>query len=241
MAATMPVPRSRASRRTSRSRSSRSSTRRSPGIGETASTTRGRCKSRCAKRSRRPFGGGAEAAPPPIASPRPIETEGDARAIPPRRARRRSAPRRGVRESPSSAPATAENDARVETARELFRHVDRLLPGVRQFGWEHPSTERALRTAFEAFAEALVRQPGVALDVRPYSPGARAHGLGAVAAVRFGPVQSLRVRRPRGPRRARAHSRRAPVFLRLLLLDPVRDPRRRTISSRRSGSARSST
>ncbi len=63
--------------------------------------------------------------------------------------------------------AVAANDSRVETARELFRHVDRILPSVRQFGWKHPATERALRTAFEAFAGALAKQPAVALGNPP--------------------------------------------------------------------------
>ena len=71
--------------------------------------------------------------------------------------------------------AVPESDPRVETARELFRHIDRIFPSARQFGWEHPATERALRTAFEAFAEALAKQPRVELSVRPYSLLAHGH------------------------------------------------------------------
>ncbi|MEO6574117.1 MAG: protein kinase, partial [Polyangiaceae bacterium] len=64
----------------------------------------------------------------------------------------------------------AENDPRVVSLRDLFKQVDRLLPSVRQFGWEHPATERTLRTAFEAFAEALAKEPALArMAVRPYS------------------------------------------------------------------------
>ena len=73
--------------------------------------------------------------------------------------------------APIEAPVP-ENDPRVEKARDLFRHVDRVLPNVRQLGWDHPSTERAMRTTFEAFAHAI--GPGkelreLALTVRPYS------------------------------------------------------------------------
>ncbi len=64
----------------------------------------------------------------------------------------------------------AENDPRVVGLRDLFKQVDRLLPSVRQFGWDHPATERTLRTAFEAFAEALGKEPALArMAVRPYS------------------------------------------------------------------------
>jgi serine/threonine protein kinase len=64
----------------------------------------------------------------------------------------------------------SENDPRVVTARDVLRHIDHVLPSVRQFGWKHPATDRSLRTAYEAFAEVLARDP-VALDVtiRPYS------------------------------------------------------------------------
>jgi serine/threonine protein kinase len=69
-----------------------------------------------------------------------------------------------------------ENDARVTSAREVIKHVERLLPNVRQFGWEHPATDRALRTAFDSFAETLARldQP-VELAIRPYSMLAFGH------------------------------------------------------------------
>ena len=121
-------------------------------------------------------------------------------------------------------PVAAENDPRVETARELFRHVDRVLPSVRQFGWEHPATERALRTAFEAFAEALAKQPAVALGVRPYS--LEAHGnavwepgppFDAVPYNLFAcGIRSLRVGRG-------LTFDELTRLLDLLLLDPVRD------------------
>jgi hypothetical protein len=44
------------------------------------------------------------------------------------------------------------------------------LPSVRQFGWEHPATERTLRTAFEAFSEALGKDADLGrVGIRPYS------------------------------------------------------------------------
>ncbi len=63
-----------------------------------------------------------------------------------------------------------ENDPRVQATRDLMKQVDRLLPSVRQFGWSHPATERTLRTAFEAFAEGLNKDPAsLSVTLRPYS------------------------------------------------------------------------
>ena len=73
------------------------------------------------------------------------------------------------KEAAPAEPVVPETDPRVETARELFRHVDRLFPSVRQFGWDHPATERSLRTAFEGFTEALSKAGAAALAIRPYS------------------------------------------------------------------------
>lgn len=62
------------------------------------------------------------------------------------------------------------SDPRVTTLRDLMRHWDRLFPSVRQFGWSHPATERALRTLHDAFAAALKSDPHVArFTLRPYS------------------------------------------------------------------------
>lgn len=64
----------------------------------------------------------------------------------------------------------AEDHPRVSALRDLFKHVERLLPTVRQLGWAHPATDRSLRTAFEAFAEALGNDPdALSWAVRPYS------------------------------------------------------------------------
>jgi serine/threonine protein kinase len=69
-----------------------------------------------------------------------------------------------------AAPEIPESDPRVQALRDLMKHFDRVLPSVRQFGWSHPATERTLRTAYDAIAEALKQQPAlVAWTLRPYS------------------------------------------------------------------------
>jgi hypothetical protein len=77
---------------------------------------------------------------------------------------------------PAAAPAggklpdVPENDPRVQGLRDLMKHVDRLLPQVRQFGWSHPATERSLRTGYDAFAAALASNRDlVSFTIRPYS------------------------------------------------------------------------
>ncbi|MCL2723577.1 MAG: serine/threonine protein kinase [Polyangiaceae bacterium] len=71
---------------------------------------------------------------------------------------------------PSFVTEIPESDVRVQTLRDLMKHWDRLLPSVRQFGWTHPATERALRTCYEGFFEALKTNPEVASwTLRPYS------------------------------------------------------------------------
>jgi len=64
----------------------------------------------------------------------------------------------------------APDDPRVVEMKDLFKRIDRVLPSVRQLGWEHPATERATRTAFEAIATAIANQPRLfAVTIRPYS------------------------------------------------------------------------
>lgn len=70
----------------------------------------------------------------------------------------------------TAAPEIPESDPRVQGVRDLFRHFDRVLPSVRQFGWQHPATDRALRTAHDAFRDSLMRDPELMkYTVRPYS------------------------------------------------------------------------
>ena len=71
---------------------------------------------------------------------------------------------------PGQAPEVPDSDPRVQALRDVMKHFDRVLPSVRQMGWAHPATERTLRTAYEAMAEALKQQPNLfTLTIRPYS------------------------------------------------------------------------
>ncbi len=70
---------------------------------------------------------------------------------------------------PAQSGATPE-ELRLEAARDVFRRLDRLLPSVRQFGWQHPATNRTLVQTYDGFAEALARDPDVVdFTIRPYS------------------------------------------------------------------------
>jgi eukaryotic-like serine/threonine-protein kinase len=80
-------------------------------------------------------------------------------------------------ELPAAAPGAAvdvavaaEDDPRVGALRDLFKRVDRLLPSVRQFGWDHPATERTMQQTFDGFVDALDKDPDVIdFTIRPYS------------------------------------------------------------------------
>jgi len=68
------------------------------------------------------------------------------------------------------AEEAAADDPRVLKMAELFKQIERLLPNVRQMGWEHPATNRALMTAFQQFADALQEdEHAVSFTCRPYS------------------------------------------------------------------------
>jgi serine/threonine protein kinase len=74
-----------------------------------------------------------------------------------------------VRKAVDGAPKRQE-DPRLADLRDLVKHLDRLLPSVRQFGWSHPATERTMRTLFQVYSEALRRDPTVfQFSLRPYS------------------------------------------------------------------------
>ena len=63
-----------------------------------------------------------------------------------------------------------EDNPRVTALRDLFKRVDRLLPSVRQFGWEHPATDRTMHQTYEGFADALDKDPDlIDFAIRPYS------------------------------------------------------------------------
>ena len=80
------------------------------------------------------------------------------------------APTSGVSASGPQAVIVSEDDPRVVALRDLFKRVDRLLPSVRQFGWDHPATDRTMHLTYDGFAEALEKDPDVVdFTIRPYS------------------------------------------------------------------------
>jgi eukaryotic-like serine/threonine-protein kinase len=72
--------------------------------------------------------------------------------------------------APGMEESGAEDDPRVAKLQELFKQIERLLPNVRQLGWEHPATVRAAKTAHHQFVDALRENPdAVYFTCRPYS------------------------------------------------------------------------
>jgi len=118
-----------------------------------------------------------------------------------------------------------ETDARVVELRELFLQVDRLLPSVRQFGWEHPATERSLRTTFERFTKSLQADADhIDYQVRPYSFTKFGHSVWEPQA----PYDAIPYHLFEcGIRQMKLHPGLAMdelgTFLRLMMLDPDRD------------------
>jgi serine/threonine protein kinase len=142
---------------------------------EASAAPRARTRSAMGLESRPAQGAGGQGATPPSHSPHsPLES-----SMPPAPATRRFATserRDAVAEELDA--QLDESDARVTLARDLFRHVDRVLPSVWQMGWDHPATERALRTTFEAFAQGLGKElKELACIIRPYSFMAFGHTL----------------------------------------------------------------
>jgi len=79
-------------------------------------------------------------------------------------------PASGASVSASQKASVTEDDPRVLGLRDLFKRVDRLLPSVRQFGWDHPATDRTMHQTYDGFAEALGKDPDlVDFTIRPYS------------------------------------------------------------------------
>ncbi|MBI5534730.1 MAG: serine/threonine protein kinase [Deltaproteobacteria bacterium] len=88
-----------------------------------------------------------------------------------------------VEEGPEPTPAPEEeveaeemeelagdDDPRVLKLQELFKALERFLPNVRTMGWEHPATQRAVRTVHGVFVDALKDDPNlVNVTCRPYS------------------------------------------------------------------------
>ena len=64
----------------------------------------------------------------------------------------------------------AVDDPRADALRDLFKRIDRVLPSVRQFGWEHPATDRTMHQVFDGFTDAISKDPAVVdFTIRPYS------------------------------------------------------------------------
>lgn len=59
------------------------------------------------------------------------------------------------KEAEPAEAAALETDPPVQRLVDLFRRIERLLPAVRQYGWQHPEAENKLRATHQAFVEAL--------------------------------------------------------------------------------------
>ncbi|MFO0546957.1 MAG: protein kinase [Polyangiaceae bacterium] len=63
-----------------------------------------------------------------------------------------------------------ETDPTVQRLIDVFRRIERLLPAVRQYGWQHPEAENKLRATHQALVEAVQADPtGVHWALMPYS------------------------------------------------------------------------
>src|SRR5262249_55345668 len=52
---------------------------------------------------------------------------------------------------------------------ELFRRIDRLLPSVRQYGWQHPETDSKLHNAFQYLVEGIRDGGAIVWRLTPYA------------------------------------------------------------------------
>jgi serine/threonine protein kinase len=100
----------------------------------------------------------------PVHAPSPVATPHTSAVM--------ETPRAAVPAPPPPPPQevkVAEDDPRVVAGKEFIKHLERLLPNVRQFGWEHPATDRSLRTVYDALTELLAKTAPLELTLRPYS------------------------------------------------------------------------
>ncbi|HTJ81027.1 MAG TPA: protein kinase [Polyangiaceae bacterium] len=73
------------------------------------------------------------------------------------------------KEEPVELPAS-ESDPHVQRLIDFFRRVERLLPAVRQYGWQHPEADNKLRATHAGLVEALRESPDqVYWGLLPYS------------------------------------------------------------------------
>ncbi|MBL8744445.1 MAG: hypothetical protein JNK04_25230, partial [Myxococcales bacterium] len=67
-------------------------------------------------------------------------------------------------------PPALETDPAVQRLADIFRRIERLLPAVRQYGWQHPECDNKLRATHQAFVEALNEDSrNVYWGLMPYS------------------------------------------------------------------------
>jgi len=73
------------------------------------------------------------------------------------------------KEEPVEVPAN-ESDPTVQRLLDFFRRVERLLPAVRQYGWQHPEADNKLRAAHQGLVEAVREDPSaIYWGLLPYS------------------------------------------------------------------------
>ncbi len=74
------------------------------------------------------------------------------------------------KEEPVVEPPATEGDPAVQRLLDFFRRVERLLPTVRQYGWQHPEADNKLRAAHQGLVEAVREDPNaVYWGLLPYS------------------------------------------------------------------------
>ncbi|NUP06397.1 MAG: protein kinase [Polyangiaceae bacterium] len=64
-------------------------------------------------------------------------------------------PARAKDAEPAAEVPALETDPAVQRLIDIFRRIERLLPAVRQYGWQHPEAENKLRATHQALVEAL--------------------------------------------------------------------------------------
>jgi len=79
-------------------------------------------------------------------------------------------PARPAENEPPPEPPALESDPAVQRLIDIFRRIERLLPAVRQYGWQHPEAENKLRLAHQAIVEGLRDDPkSLYWGILPYS------------------------------------------------------------------------
>jgi hypothetical protein len=109
-----------------------------------------------------------------------------------------------VEEEPEEEEDAEANDPAVLRLVDMFRRIERLLPTVRQYGWEHPETDNKLRNAFQGASRRW--ETACPLVAKPSVPAPRADHREPGHLRRRSPNLSLRAcadqARPASPRRS---------------------------------------